>query len=59
MERVLYAAGVLTALLAAAVLVDNARNLRFNDEMPIVAAWVGGWIVVGMGALVSAVKNRR
>lgn len=58
MDKVLYIVGGLTALLAALVLGDSVRNLRVNDEMPIITAWVGGWILIGMGALVRAAKNK-
>ncbi len=58
MDKVLYIVGGLTALLAALVLGDSVRNLRVNDEMPIITAWVGGWILIGMGALVRATKNK-
>jgi hypothetical protein len=58
MDRLLYAVGGLTALLGALVLGDNIRNLRPADETPIVAAWVGGWLIIGLGALVRAVKNK-
>lgn len=58
MDKLLYIIGGLTALLAALVLADSVRNLRAHDEMPIVTAWVGGWLLIGMGALVRAAKNK-
>lgn len=58
MDKVLYIVGGLTALLAALVLGDSVSNLRAHDEMPIVTAWVGGWLLIGMGAMVRAAKNK-
>jgi len=58
MDKVLYTVGGFTALVAALVLGDSVRNLRVSDEMPIVTAWVGGWLLIGMGALLRSVKNR-
>ncbi len=58
MDRLLYAVGGGTALLSALVLIDNARNLRFADEMPIVTGWGGGWLPIGLGALIRTVKNK-
>jgi hypothetical protein len=58
MDRLLICVGGATALLAALVLADNVRTLRGMDEMPIVTAWVGGWIVVGLGTLVRAMRQK-
>lgn len=58
MDKLLFVIGGLTALLAALVLADNVRNLHSADETPIVTAWVGGWLIVGMGALIRAVGKK-
>lgn len=58
MDKLLYSVGALTALLGAFVLADNVAHLRDRDETPIVLAWVGGWLLVGLGALVRAANNK-
>jgi hypothetical protein len=58
MDKLLYIVGALTALLGVLVLADNVAHLRARDETPIVLAWVGGWLLVGLGALVRAANNK-
>jgi hypothetical protein len=58
MDRLLIFMGGATALLAGLVLADNVRALRSTDEMPIIAAWVGGWIIAGPGAVVGVMRQK-
>lgn len=58
MDKVLYAVGSLTALFASLVFADGVRHLRSGDETAIVMAWVGGWLLIGMGALIRGLRPK-